>query len=763
MKKLLLITLFVGSFTASFGQLFSQNLDLVFKRSDSTVYELALTGGVNQAQFSQIDLNNDGKLDLFLFDRSGNKVSCFIAAEDNGELSYFYDPSFEEVFPKGLSEFMILKDYNEDNLPDLWTYNQNENKVQLFKNIGTTEPVFELKKNLRAYNFNNPPLDSSDFVHFKGNFPAVVDLDQDGDMDFVTNAAFCGSNITFYLNNTVERGLNLEDIEFEIADYCLGNLGENGIELELDAFCFFQRNYRYKKHCGFKSLLFYDSDQDDDLDLLFGTSEQPTNPLFFIENGKSDLSMEIDTFITFDTAYFDPLVEPLISVGASGSLVDVDLDGVLDLILTTNEVLTVDEAVEETNNVLYFRNLNQNDQPNFSFVQNDFLSGEMIDHGGHTAPVFGDLDGDNDQDILILTSGDDANGNRERPFLVYYKNIGDSMNPEFILEEINFSDLASDSLTGEVIPALSDLDNDGDLDMLVGRQDGSLTLYRNTGSSILPQFSKESDNYKGIDVGERAAPCFYDLDGDGLEDLLIGEYDGNINYFKNKGNLSNPDFQLEDDSLGGILNNELIPQSVFDPDRGFYDTMIYQYFGSSSPTVAELNNGRTAIVAGGAEGKLRVFEIASDLSQHFTDNPDQMHQTIGDSLYVKDWGALVNPTAVDLEGDGSSDILFGNSRGGLNYVVGRDNSSVEYKARRNQLHTGIYPNPSSGVLNIELGDKKDILSYEIRDLAGRTLQSSSRLNGKKIRISEGISNGVYIIVFQLGDQQYLPQKFLLHR
>ncbi len=46
-----------------------------------------------------------------------------------------------------------------------------------------------------------------------------------------------------------------------------------------------------------------------------------------------------------------------------------------------------------------------------------------------------------------------------------------------------------------------------------------------------------------IDVGYYAAPCVADWDGDGLKDLVLGQFtSGNIRFYKNEGTNDNPVF-----------------------------------------------------------------------------------------------------------------------------------------------------------------------------------------------------------------------------
>ena len=85
-------------------------------------------------------------------------------------------------------------------------------------------------------------------------------------------------------------------------------------------------------------------------------------------------------------------------------------------------------------------------------------------------------------------------------------------------------------------PGFGDLDGDGDLDALVGNADGALLAFRNNGPGTGFTALTGTDNpFDGIDVGDNAIPDFVDLDGDGDKDALVGTADGHILAFRNNG------------------------------------------------------------------------------------------------------------------------------------------------------------------------------------------------------------------------------------
>ena len=94
-------------------------------------------------------------------------------------------------------------------------------------------------------------------------------------------------------------------------------------------------------------------------------------------------------------------------------------------------------------------------------------------------------------------------------------------------------------------PALVDLDNDGDMDLVSGDDSGTLLYFENTGASTTPNFvprTGTANPFDGFDVGSDSAPVFGDLDADGDMDVVVGEKDGKLNYFENTGTSTAPVF-----------------------------------------------------------------------------------------------------------------------------------------------------------------------------------------------------------------------------
>ncbi|RZK52387.1 MAG: VCBS repeat-containing protein, partial [Hymenobacter sp.] len=79
-------------------------------------------GGLNTPQFSPIDLDGDGQLDLYAFDRETNRNYTFLnVAATGGGRRYQLAPDYAAAFPADLQSWALLRDYDCDGRADLFT------------------------------------------------------------------------------------------------------------------------------------------------------------------------------------------------------------------------------------------------------------------------------------------------------------------------------------------------------------------------------------------------------------------------------------------------------------------------------------------------------------------------------------------------------------------------------------------------------------------------------------------------------------------
>ena len=162
----------------------------------------------------------------------------------------------------------------------------------------------------------------------------------------------------------------------------------------------------------------------------------------------------------------------------------------------------------------------------------------ISDPFGLTAPYYysfltaADLDDDGDIDLL---AGEYYGA------LQYFENTGTATSPAFAAAQTNPFGLSSAQLVA--MPELVDIDDDGDYDLFVGQYLGILNYFENTGTATSPAFAAAQVNPFGLSSAYGFAyPSFADLDNDGDMDLLVSQYYGTYVYFENTGTVSSPAF-----------------------------------------------------------------------------------------------------------------------------------------------------------------------------------------------------------------------------
>ena len=129
--------------------------------------------------------------------------------------------------------------------------------------------------------------------------------------------------------------------------------------------------------------------------------------------------------------------------------------------------------------------------------------------------------------------------------LHYYENTGSRSQPGFTERTGAANPLDGIEVDYNSAPTFADLDNDGDLDLVVGEWYGALHYYENTGTRSQPNFTERTgaaNPLDGIDVDYASAPVFADLDRDGDLDLILGEREGHLYYYENTGTRTEASF-----------------------------------------------------------------------------------------------------------------------------------------------------------------------------------------------------------------------------
>lgn len=689
---------------------------------DNDTVPYPFTGGYIAPLFSEIDLNGDNIKDLFVWDKMSHKGQTWINLNQPGKIAYAYAPQYESAFPE-FNYWVLLRDYNCDGKMDIFADNRIGG-IALYKNVSDADGLkFEMETN-ELYDYfymSNVSIPLTDL-------PAIDDVDGDGDLDIISFTPL-GTYAQMYRNSRNERALSCDSNYFELIDLCWGTFveGATSNEITLGVGCYpGMKSYKNMLHAG-GTLTTLDIDGDGDKDALIGDSE--FNNLTLIKNGKKEFAWPYDTIVSQVTNY--PEANPIdISYFPAAYHLDVDNDGKKDLIAAPFETF----GVSNTEQIWLYKDKGNNGKVDFEFVKKKFLQDQTIDFGSSTAPKFADVDGDGDLDLLVVNRGSFAERLNAYDQIALFTNVGTTEKPIFSLTDMDWLKLSNRRIFAARI-CFEDLDNDSLPDMLIGKQNGKIDLYKNIGTNKAPNWNITSTDYFNIDAGTFASPLIYDVNKDGLNDILIGEYQGYIRYFQNTGEKGKPNFDSVAtlDSFGHIRveSYELKFEPIFENNVLVrYDTSKdYTGAGFAEPYIANLSAPASEeIVVGSQSGRVYVYKIYPnnpdspfEITEKFFQYPNATSKTTVNA------GLRSAPACADLNNDGVADIIIGNIRGGLTYMSSKEtvidtievNSSLYLKEMQG---VSVFPNPSNGLFQVKIPAEITEYSLRVYDLLGRELQ-----------------------------------------
>lgn len=688
-------------------------------------------GGHNFCQFSQIDLNGDGIKDLFVFDRSGNKITTYLNKGIPGTVDYTFASEYIKMFPE-LKNWVLLRDYNCDGKEDIFTHTNAG--IAVYKNDSDINGIkFTLVKDIILSKYY--PTDTSSFNLYVSSvdIPAIFDADGDGDMDVITFSSW-GSFVELHLNNSKEKFGHCDSLQYEVTDHCWGKFSEGqNFDYSLNQSCKINSGNNGEggnRHAG-STLMTVDLSGNGAVDLVIG--DIGYSNMAFLLNGGTSVNGEItESHLNFPSSS----IPVNLTLFPAAFYLDLDNDGINDLLVSPN----APNASENFQSIWFYKNLNKNDSANFVFEENDFLQNYMIDVGEGAYPVLFDYDGNGKADLFIGNYGYYNGSGNYSSGIALFKNTGTTSTPSFELITRDYSGISSLGLRN-VYPTFGDLDGDGDADMIVGADSGQLFYFENTASSgNLPLYTLTTPNYFGIDVGQSSTPQLFDVNEDGLLDLVIGERNGTINYIPNTGSINSPEYNSANmiEFFGGV--DVRVSPSI----TGYSVPFIFK------------KNGKTKIVIGSESGKLFYFDnIEQNLNGSFN--------LVNDFYGGLKEGSRSAPAGFDMNNNGELDLFVGNYAGGLSYFENAL-TSIE-KTIQKITEFKVYPIPASFIINVEFVSKKtaETAKLSICNYLGEVLEEKEIFTTGTTSLNvEHLTEGFYFILIKT-DSEQLTRKFIIKK
>jgi len=511
-----------------FAQAFAQNWQWV--RDDQFINP----SGVQSFGSGKIDLGDidgDSWLDLVVLDSVG--LRFYRNRGLGNSIAFERRTDWETVLPPALWEYAVptLADLNDDGRADLIIPANQTNSFRYWQNTGDVSGNFWTRAD-------------SIFQGVAGNqFIALADLDNDHDLDAVVRrdyeqmlywnigdshrpnwqlvpepfpvnfGGFQPNNIRFADIDGDSRPDLFAGFDWAFTD-AIVNVGRN--RSASDSLIFnFSSAASPMRDAGVITLAVGDVNKDGKMDLLTGHAA----PFLYLWN--SDFDTSSSSFYQIGNLGF-----PFGYQESAVALHDLKQDGSGEMILVHPELPT--DIPSEFLSFSRFSRQNSLWLRDFDFYF--FFEDYVLSH-----PTLDRVDWDGDGVFELILSADKVVQAVTQNILMYFSN--GRARPEF------FSDFSPDSLFQD--PSLVDINGDGMLDLFL-QKSGRYRFYENIGTLSNPSWQERPQWSGSLSDSEHYRAEIGDLTSDARLDIVFGERDGSLSFFRNTGTGHSPLWERDD-------------------------------------------------------------------------------------------------------------------------------------------------------------------------------------------------------------------------
>jgi len=251
-----------------------------------------------------------------------------------------------------------------------------------------------------------------------------------------------------------------------------------------------------------------------------------------------------------------------------------------------------------------------------------------------------------------------------------------------------------------------DWNGDGLDDIIVGDRMGGVQYFRRLYPNDIYLIREDSLQVlaRPLDVGHNSAPAVFDWNGDGLPDLVVGRIEGipaSLYLFLNTGSAGDPLFSVID-----TVYCAGIPIQIYYSYPDFHDMNL---------------DGLEDLIVGSSDGRVACFENTGTASSPMFNDILYLGYSDGHPIWIMGY---IRPSICDWNEDGIPDLIIGEAKGDVSYFLGLAGQSSEESSSENHgMSLSLARNPVNGVVELGISlESSAVVVIAVYSIDGRLLR-----------------------------------------